>query len=230
MVVVNYLRLSLAAVASAPASAPSAVSAPASVPAATPCAIAAPSTTAERIVLAAERYLGREYVFGGRDGRNGCREGRRRVRCLDGIDCQSLIFFAFESVTGRPWTRFSVQPSVSIRRGELGRPVAGLDGVRRTALRPELLLRGDVLFFLLEGYNLDADVPLLVVESERYGTWHTGIVHCRDGATVRVIHARPGDRVVIEPLDAIAFDALFAVRLDSERSRPAQSQPATTTP
>lgn len=135
------------------------------------------------------------------------------MRCLDGIDCQSLIFFAYEQALGRAWTRYSVIPSVSIRRGELGRPVAGLDGALRDEVKPALLRRGDVLFFLLAGYNLDADQALFERTGTKYGTWHTGLVHCVDGDRVRVIHAKPGDRVTVEPLAAIAFDALFAVRL-----------------
>lgn len=188
------------------------------------CSAAAPTTSAEQIVRAAESYLGREYVFGGRDGRPGCRDGKKRVRCAGGIDCQSLIFFAYESVLGRAWTRYSVMPSISIRRGELGQPVPGLDGVLRDDVDRTRLRRGDVLFFLLDGYNLDADKPLLVRGDAQYGTWHTGIVHCSprqglpgaaDAGAVQVIHARPGDRVTIEPLDAIAFDALYVVRLGS---------------
>ena len=165
-----------------------------------------PATPGDRIVTAAEAYLGKPYVFGGRNGRRGC-----RGRCPEGIDCQSLIFFAFERVTGTPWTRFSVMPSISVARKELGRPVPGLDGRLREEIDRSRFRRGDVLFFLLEGYNLDADPPLLVRDGKAYGTWHMGLVD-RAGGRIDVIHARPGDRVRIQPLDAIPFDALFAVR------------------
>ena len=62
-------------------------------------------TVQDRIVAAAESYLGKPYVFGGRDGRPGCRRDSKRVRCRPGIDCQSLIFFAYEEALGRHWTR-----------------------------------------------------------------------------------------------------------------------------
>ena len=44
-------------------------------------------TIQDKIIAAAEAYLGEPYVFGGRDGRPGCRQGRKRVRCPEGIDC-----------------------------------------------------------------------------------------------------------------------------------------------
>lgn len=165
-----------------------------------------------RVVEAAERWLGTEYVLGGRAGRRGCRRDGRRVRCPDGVDCQSLIFFAYEEVFGVPWTRFSVMPSVSVRRRRLGRPAPGLGGVLRSALKPDRLRPGDVLFFLAEGYNLEADSPLLVQDGLRYGVWHTGLVHHVEGGQVFVIHARPGDEVVIQPLDDVWFDGLYVLR------------------
>lgn len=174
-------------------------------------ALAAPPTEAERIVAAAESFLGQPYVFGGRAGRRGCRSEGKRVRCREGIDCQSLIFFAYEKVLGTHWTRYSVMPSVAVKRRRLGRPVAGLDGVLRERLDPSALRVGDVLFFLLAEYNLDADPPLWTHDDVRYGVWHTALVHSV-GEEVRIIHARPGDRVVIQPLDVIAFDALFVLR------------------
>ncbi len=181
-------------------------------------------TVGERIVRAAERHLGKGYVFGGRDGRPGCVRTGKRVRCASGIDCQSLIFFAYEQVLGTRWTRFSVFPSVSVRRQELGRPVPGLAGVLAAEVDPGLLRAGDVLFFLLEDYNLDADPALLVKDGRSYGTWHTGLVHSNGPAGVKVIHAKPGDEVTIEPLGAIEYDGLFVVRWPPEsRRRPNQS-------
>ncbi|MGC4122450.1 MAG: hypothetical protein QM765_49305 [Myxococcales bacterium] len=74
-----------------------------------------------------------------------------------------------------------------------------------------------MLLFLLEGYNLAADTPLLTRGEAQYGVWHTALVHSVEEGQVRVIHAKPGDRVVIEPLDAITFDGLFALRLPAGR-------------
>jgi spermidine synthase len=168
------------------------------------------------VIAAAETYLGKPYVFGGRDGRPGC---RGVARCASGIDCQSLIFFAYEKALGKRWSAFSVMPSISARRGELGWPVPGLDGVLAADADTSRLQKGDVLFFLLDDYNLDADPPLLVHDGRRYGTWHTALVHGVTGG-VQVIHAKPGERVVIEPLAAIVYDALYVLRLPYERFAP----------
>ncbi len=176
-------------------------------------------TVQDQIIAEAEKYLGREYVFGGRDGRPGCRRGGRRVRCPRGIDCQSLIFFAYEKVLGRRWSSFSVMPSVCVRKNQLGRPVKGLDGVPAAELDQGRLHKGDVLFFLLKDYNLDADRPLLVRGGDRYGVWHTGLVHGRRQNKIHVIHAKPGDKVLIESLDDIEFDAIFVVRLPLNTTR-----------
>jgi len=179
----------------------------------------------ERLVVAAETYLGKPYMFGGRDGRRGCIQAGKRVRCPGGIDCQSLIFFAYERVLKTRWTRFSVFPSVSIRRKELGRPIAGLAGVLADEVDMALLAPGDVLFFLLEDYNLQADPALLVRNGHRYGTWHTGMVHSTGPGWVKVIHAKPGDKVVVEALGRVEFDGLFAVRWpDQARAKSRRSK------
>ncbi len=170
-------------------------------------------TVQDRIVKAAEKYLGEPYVFGGRDGRTGCRRAGKRVRCPEGIDCQSLIFFAYEKALKTKWTRYSVMPSKCVKKNQLGRPVPGLDGVLRADLDQGKLEKGDVLFFLWKNYNLDADRPLWSKGDDQYGVWHTGLVHGLKDKQARVIHAKPGEKVVIEPLDDIDFDALFVVRL-----------------
>ena len=135
------------------------------------------------------------------------------MRCPQGIDCQSLIFFAYEKVQKTPWTRYSVMPSACVKKNQLGRPVPGLDGVLRSDLDSQKLKKGDVLFFLWKNYNLETDRPLWSKGEDRYGVWHTGLIHGRKDNVVRVIHAKPGDKVVIEPLEEIDFDALFVVRL-----------------
>ena len=170
-------------------------------------------TVQDKIIAAAEAYLNQPYVFGGRDGRFGCRRGQRRVRCPQGIDCQSLIFFAYEKVQKTPWTRYSVMPSVCVKKNQLGRPVPGLNGVLRSDLDKKKLEKGDVLFFLWKNYNIEADRPLWTRGEDKYGVWHTGLIHGRKDKVVRVIHAKPGEKVTIEPLDEIEFDALFVVRL-----------------
>ena len=177
-----------------------------------PASHAQETTVPDKIIAAAEKYLGKPYVFGGRDGRPGCRRDNKRVRCAEGIDCQSLIFFAYEKVLKTKWTSYSVMPSVCVRRNQLGRPVPGLDGVLRSDLDHGKLKKGDVLFFLWKNYNLETDRPLWVKGDDKYGVWHTGLIHGRKDKKVRAIHAKPGDKVLIEPLDNIEFDALFVVR------------------
>jgi len=201
--------------------APQPVTQPAAQPTSRPAQKPAPRpSVGERVVAAAESHLGAPYVFGGRDARRGCRRHGKRVRCQPGIDCQSLIFFAYEKVCGRPWTAFSVMPSISVKRRELGDPVPGLDGVLREELDAAKLQPGDVLFFLLTDYNLDVDPPLLERDGKRYGVWHTGLFHGTAGEAHNVIHAKPGEKVVIEPIENIGFDALYVMRAPSPRRCP----------
>ncbi|MBW2704186.1 MAG: hypothetical protein JRF33_25480 [Deltaproteobacteria bacterium] len=167
----------------------------------------------DRIIAEAERHLGKEYVFGGRDGRPGCLKQGRRVTCAQGIDCQSLIFFALEKVLDKPWRSFSVMPSKTVKRCEWGKPVSGLMGVLRAELKENKLHKADALFFLLEDYNLEADKALWKKKGKRYGVWHTGLVHRVKGDKAYVIHAKPGHKVVIEPLQEIEFEALYVVRI-----------------
>lgn len=167
-------------------------------------------TVQQLIIEAAENHLGKPYFFGGRDGRTGCRGVKR---CPEGIDCQSLIFFAYEKVLGKRWGSFSVFPSISVKRRELGDPVPGLSGVLREGLDARLLQTGDVLFFLIADWNLAADPPIYEKDGVRYGVWHTGLVHGNRDGEAMVIHARPGDQVVIQPLSGITFEALFVLRL-----------------
>ncbi|HCF59568.1 MAG TPA: hypothetical protein DFS52_16435 [Myxococcales bacterium] len=182
-----------------------------------PAAVAPPADAAtqaktlqQRIIEAAEDHLGKPYFFGGRDGRTGCRGVKR---CPEGIDCQSLIFFAYEKVLGKRWGSFSVFPSISVKRRELGDPVPGLSGVLREDLEMKLLQTGDVLFFMIAGWNLAADPSIYEKDGVQYGVWHTGMVHENRDGEAMVIHARPGDRVVIQPLSEITFEALYVLRL-----------------
>lgn len=208
------LALGIACVRSSDASSESALSpppTPTEPPA--PLTTAKESETARAILTAAEAYQGTEYVFGGRLGKRGCRRHGKPIRCREGIDCQSLIFFAFEEVQGKRWWEFSVMPTVNVKRGELGQPVKGLDGVLREEMDASQLAPGDVLFFLYEDYNLDVDGPLYEHKGRRYGTWHTGFFHgARDGR-YWVLHAAPGEQVKVQALDEIGFDALYAVRM-----------------
>jgi hypothetical protein len=176
-------------------------------------AVAAP-TVQDRLVAEAEKYLGKPYNFGGRDGRPGCVGAKR---CAEGIDCLSPIFFAYEKVLGTPWARFSVKPSELVQRRQLGVPVKGLEGALEAEVDRSLLRKGDVLLFLQKDYNLEADKPLLVRGDDRYGVWHTALVQSVEGDKVMVIQAKPGDRVVVEPLEAVFFERIVALRLPPSR-------------
>ncbi len=173
-------------------------------------------TVQDRIVSAAEKYLGKEYVFGGRDGQKRCRENGKRVACLHGIDCLSLLYFAYEDVFGTRWWTFPVVSSKLIEGEYFGKPVPGLNGVLRDKLDTGKLHKGDILFFMIEDYNLENDKPMLVEGRKKFGVWHTGIVHHVDNGRVVVIHAKPGAKVTIEPLDDISFEAVYVVRWDGE--------------
>jgi hypothetical protein len=109
-------------------------------------------------------------------------------------------------------------PSVSVKRGELGTPVKGLDGVLRSELDPSLLNAGDVIFFLALDYNLKADLPLFEKGGKKFGTWHMGLYHSYNGTDHWVIHANPGREVEITSLRQIYFDAIFVVRLPSTQT------------
>lgn len=148
-------------------------------------------------------------------GRPGCKRDGRRVPCDEGIDCLSLLFFAYEAELGTPWWRFSVIPTVSVAREELGKPVTGMDGILRDELDASLLRPGDVLFFLMEDYNLQADGPLLERDQRQYGTWHTGFFHSHVNGEHRVLHAAPGEQVRYDPIERIAFDGVYVLRLEA---------------
>ena len=166
----------------------------------------------QRIVERAETYLGVEYVWGGRMGMRGCLQNGRRVACQQGLDCQSLIFFVFEDLFKKKWNRFSVMPSKNVRRRELGHPVPGMSGVLREKLDPKQLQPGDVVFFMLPDYNFDVDPPLWIHNGVKYGVWHTAIFHGFDGKHYNIIHANPGDKVMIDPIEEIHFEALYVLR------------------
>lgn len=53
---------------------------------------------------------------------------------------------------------------------------------------------------------------------KRYGVWHTGLVHRVEGRQAFVIHAKPGDKVRIEALAEIEFQALYVLRVPEDAS------------
>ena len=193
--------LALAACASAPAEQPAPGPPPETIVAAPAprAASTAPSPTVEAAVLAAKKYIGHHYEWAGRDTAKN-----------PGIDCLGLLYLGFGEATGTPWRRYPVNPSQLVGSGLLGGPVPGLDGVLRAEIEWSKLRRGDVLYFLMEGYEIK-DTPLWVdAQGARYWPWHTGL-YLDEGRDL-ALHASPSAGVTEQPLDEIAFDALFVTR------------------
>ena len=194
--------LALAACASAPSEQPAPGPPPETIVAAPAprAASTAPSPTVEAAVLAAKKYIGHHYEWAGRDTAKN-----------PGIDCLGLLYLGFGEATGTPWRRYPVNPSQLVGSGLLGAPVPGLDGVLRAEIEWSKLRRGDVLYFLMEGYEIK-DTPLWVdAQGARYWPWHTGL-YLDEGRDL-ALHASPSAGVTEQPLDEIAFDALFVTRL-----------------
>lgn len=140
-------------------------------------------------------YLGEPYLWNGRD-----------TQRLPGLDCLGLLYRAWGPVTDTAWTAYPVNPSELVAGGLLGEPVKGTPALRRgfdvNTLRP-----GDVLYFLIEGYEIP-DEPLWVRGEARFWPWHTAL-YIGDG---EILHAAPGDKVRRQALDEILWDALLATR------------------
>ncbi len=153
----------------------------------------------ERFFKAAEKYLGVPFVWGGRS--------------KEKLDCMGLLFLAYQDVTGKDWRQLSVYPSALVKSGKLGRPVNGLDGVLKKSLKGAKLKKGDVIYFLVKERVYDTDIPLVYIDSIPYWVWHMGIFAGFDSSgSPLCLNARPGDKVVIEPLNEIYFDAIFVTR------------------
>ena len=120
----------------------------------------------DRLVRSAREVLGIRYDFGGRM--------RKRSNGFEGIDCQGVLFYAAERAGRCGWKSFSVYPTISVLRGELGKPVAGLDPVAAGALDPGKLQPGDIL--LLVGFDENPAEPAIgMLEDQRVWVWHTGM-------------------------------------------------------
>lgn len=157
----------------------------------------APSPVVRSAIATARTYIGTPWRWNGR--------GTER---LPDIDCLGLLFRAYGKATGTPWTTYPVDPSKLVASGKLGRPVPGLRGVMRAELDQTKLLPGDVLYFLVEGYEIP-DEPLLVMGERKFWPWHTGM-YVGDGL---VLNAHPSEGTKEMPLSAITWDALFVTRL-----------------
>lgn len=168
------------------------------VPDAAPPPAPAPSPRAAAAIAHARSYLGMAYVWAGRDTKE-----------QPGLDCLGLLYRAWGPVTGTPWRKYPVNPSKIVASGLLGAPVPGLAGALRAEIDRGLLHPGDVLYLLLGEYEIPDD-PLLVHDGVRYWPWHTGLFVGEGKGTV--IHASPSAGVAEQPLDELAWDALYVTR------------------
>ncbi len=117
----------------------------------------------QAFVAAAREVLGVPYDFGGRLGAPG-----------EGLDCQGLLFYAAERVGSCGWRSFSVYPTRSVARGELGQRVGGLDPVASAALELSWLDPGDVLLFVDYPRN-PAEPAIGTLGGRPVWVWHTGL-------------------------------------------------------
>ncbi len=130
----------------------------------------------ECALACAESHLGEKYRWGG-----------RITEALPGLDCLGLLYLAWGPCTDTPWSEYPVDPSKLVGSGLLGVSVSGAAGVLRDELGCDVLQPGDVLYFLLEGYQIEDD-PLLTKDNRNYWPWHTGLYL----GNQQVIHAQPG--------------------------------------
>lgn len=142
---------------------------------------------ANRAVDAARSLVGTTYNLGGRLG-----GGRYR---LDGIDCQGVLFFAAQTLTRCGWKSFSVLPTQSVARGELGRPLFG-GPVATRDLSIQALQRADVLLLVSTVAN-PAEPPIGTVDGVNVWVWHTGL-YAGDGRWIVGDHH--AGRVIEVPL------------------------------
>jgi cell wall-associated NlpC family hydrolase len=153
----------------------------------------------DKIIKEAEKYLGTPYVFGG-----------RLTSKHPGLDCQGIILLPYSKLFGFNWTKVPVWNNRKVvDSGYLGHPVKGLDGVLAEDIDFDLFKPGDAIYFLDENFS-NKDTPLLVENGREHLTWHTGLY--KGGPDHLILHAAPGDKVLIEAIDEVYFDALFVTR------------------
>ncbi|HVE81632.1 MAG TPA: hypothetical protein VND93_02245 [Myxococcales bacterium] len=125
-------------------------------------AMALPPGKAKRAVESARKLLGKTYHFGG------------RLRGSEGIDCQGVVFYALERISGCGWKSYSVFPTETVRHKELGDGVPGLFPADTATLDPTLIQAGDVVMLLANVPN-PAEQPMLTFGGEQLWVWHFGM-------------------------------------------------------
>ena len=172
------------------------------------------------MVRHARELLGVPYHFGGRLG--AAPVGR------EGIDCQGLLFYAAERTSGCGWRSFSVFPTESVRLGELGEPVPGLDPVATAGLRLADLRPGDVLLFVGADEN-PAEPAIAELGETPVWVWHTAL-YAGDGSFLVGDHFA-GEAVELPLLPylkehADTYQGLFVTRMkDGPKPRRCRKHP-----
>lgn len=125
--------------------------------------VAAPALAGEpdraALVVAARRYLGRPYSWGGRGSE---------------LDCLGLIFRAWQDVTGTSWKKISVYPTKMVAREQLGKPAPRVSPAASGAIPDGALEAGDFLLFLNPQEN-PAEPALTRLSGTPLWVWHTGL-------------------------------------------------------
>lgn len=172
-------------------------------------AAALPPEVAGKFVRSARKLLGTPYNFGGRLRRSG-----------PGIDCQGVIFAAAESVQRCGWKSFSVNPTETVRSGELGKPVRGLSPVRTRDLDVTRLQPGDIVFLYSRAKN-PAEPAIALVGADPVWVWHTGI-YSGEGRWIVGDHFA-GEVIETSLLDYLqrhssVYEGIYILRMDAAPS------------
>lgn len=113
------------------------------------------------MVRSAREVLGVPYRLGG-----------RMRGPADGLDCQGLVFYSVERLGPCGWRSFSVFPTESILRGELGPQVLG--PIQSAELDLSELRPGDVLWLL--GFSENPKEPAIGALAGRPAwVWHLAL-------------------------------------------------------
>ncbi len=169
--------------------------------------------TGERLLAFARELEGVPYDLGG------------RLRGDEGIDCQGIVFYAVERLHRCGWKSYSVMPTKTLARQELGAPVEGLAPVATPDIDFNRLKPGDVLFLLGDAENPNetssaelALDPKRPAQKTPVWTWHMGIY----AGDENVLHADPfrAGKVAEEPLrnllESGGFVGIIATRIEGK--------------